>query len=150
MMDIITIMDKKIFIKFSVLICILIAMYFTYLKYNPYKLDITNAKTTFLLNSNTIVNSFLNDEKIANQKYIDQVILINGVVKTTTFTHNRNTITLKGSQNSHTICDLQKNQPPNIQTLNTGDSVKIKGICKGFLKDVILLNCILINNPSNE
>lgn len=77
-----------------------------------------------------------------NTDLIEQVILIEGIVEDINGLNQRNTVILKGEDTKRfVICDMQKSE--NLALLNVGDTVTIKGILKGTLKDVILLNCII-------
>jgi hypothetical protein len=44
---------------------------------------------------------------------------------------------------------MQKSQKGLLQNIELGELVTIKGVLKGSLKDVILLNCI-ISNQTNQ
>ncbi|WP_370449472.1 hypothetical protein [Aquimarina sp. BL5] len=46
---------------------------------------------------------------------------------------------------SGVLCDMQSDQTVGIRKLKKGQKIMLKGVCKGFLKDAILLNCMLIN-----
>lgn len=77
-----------------------------------------------------------------NTDLIEHVILIEGIVEDINDLNHRNTVILKGKDTKRfVICDMQKSE--NLALLNVGDTVTIKGILKGTLKDVILLNCII-------
>lgn len=62
--------------------------------------------------------------------------------------HNSNYSIILSSENEklNIICKMQKDQIHRINNLKTGDKITIKGIYKGYLIDMILLNCIIINN----
>ena len=77
-------------------------------------------------------------------------LIYQGKVKEVSFLNNTNTIILLGDENSGIICDFSQNQTKEIKALTKNQTVIIKGIYKGFLKDVILLNCLLINDITNE
>jgi len=83
---------------------------------------------------------------------IENVVLIEGVIQDINSINNRSTIILKGEKNTDklVICDMQKNQKLVINSLNLGDEISIKGILKGTLNDVILLNCIILQPKTNE
>lgn len=76
---------------------------------------------------------------------IDEVIKVEGIVKEVNALNDRYTIILKGQKNGsrYIICDMQNNQ--SLKDPIDGEFVKIKGILKGSLNDVILLNCLILN-----
>ena len=83
---------------------------------------------------------------------IENVVLVEGVIQDINSLNNRTTIILKGKKDTDklVICDMQKNQKIAINNLNLGDEITIKGIFKGTLNDVILLNCIIPQPKTNE
>ena len=101
------------------------------------------------ISSEELVSSFMVDERSANSMYRGKVIEVEGIVKDVTFLNNRNTVFLYGDNKySSVICDMFPNQESEIKDLKKGQKIKIKGVCKGFLKDAILLNCMLINTTN--
>ncbi|ULC59877.1 OB-fold putative lipoprotein [Flaviramulus sp. BrNp1-15] len=110
-------------------------------------------------NSDQIVNEslpskyFKVDELIKKEfntnktNFIEHVILVEGIVKDINYLNNRYTIILRGKANVNTlvICDMQENQKELLKRQELGKTIRVKGILKGSLKDIILLNCIIIN-----
>jgi hypothetical protein len=76
---------------------------------------------------------------------IEKVIEINGTLKAVHSKNNTYTLYLShlGSK-TYVLCELQNNQNHKIKQLKVGDNIVIKGILKGHLLDIILLNCIII------
>lgn len=123
-----------------------------YLYANISKKTVVNlaTKTSYNLTSGDLIANFITDEKKSNQKFEGKILEITGKVKEISFLNNTNTIILVGNNKAGIICDFSKNQTKAIQALTKNETVTIKGTCKGFLKDVILLNCILLNTKTNE
>jgi hypothetical protein len=90
------------------------------------------------------------DEKVTNKKFEGKIIEVEGKIKEISFLNNTNSVILFGVDNSGVICDFNKNQTEEIKKLTKNQTVKIKGIYKGYLKDVILLNCLLMKDKTNE
>lgn len=104
-----------------------------------------STKAELHVTSEDLVTSFLSNEELANATYVEKTIEVEGIVKEVTFLNNRYTVLLQGSGEYMCImCDMKENQIAQVQTLTKGDSVILKGICKGFLMDAILLNCVLV------
>jgi len=81
--------------------------------------------------------------------YAGKIIEVTGFIKEISFINNRNTIILNSSTETFgVICDLNKNQEDKIKQLKEDQKIRVKGICKGFLKDVILLNCSIDLTPN--
>jgi len=96
----------------------------------------------------------LNDDSFNfnTSNLIESVVMVEGVVQDVNYLNNRSTIILKGKENNQrlVICDMQDNQKLKIKSLNLGDKVSVKGILKGSLRDIILLNCVIPQPKTNE
>ena len=90
------------------------------------------------------MNAYSNNEEKSDSLYAGKIIEITGSIKEITFLNDRNTIILNSnSETFGVICDINPNQKEKINQLQKNQKIQIKGICKGFLKDVILLNCTI-------
>ncbi|MEZ4811600.1 MAG: hypothetical protein R2819_14670 [Allomuricauda sp.] len=92
-----------------------------------------------------------------NQKAIDslkseRVFEVAGWVKETNLMNGRITVLLKGNEDlpPYIICDMMPHQKKAVSQLKPNDSVKIKGIFKGFLKDAVFLDCIITFSQTND
>lgn len=140
---------KKIFITFLTSFCLGL-VYYILVKFNeePNQNSIT-AETEIRINSTDLLASFISDETLANKTFVEKIIEVEGIVKEVTFFNNRYTVLLQGGEEYMCImCDMKENQIEQIKTLTKGDTVVLKGICKGFLMDAILLNCVLLNQTN--
>ncbi|WP_299252661.1 hypothetical protein [uncultured Aquimarina sp.] len=145
-------MSKKNKITFSLITLLLLGGLYIYFEFCNYTdIDIDKVSTEIKTSSKNLTASFIRNEKNANSIYKDKIIEVEGVVKEVTFLNKRNTVILYGNnKNSGVLCDMQSNQIMEIKKLVKGQNIVLKGVCKGFLKDAILLNCMLINQQSNE
>lgn len=125
----------------------MVGLYIYFGVYNNRVDDIKNVSPEVKIDSGQLVSSFILNEENANSVYRNKVVEIDGTVKEINFYNNRNTVLLYGhTKYTSVLCDMQSDQIENVKKLTKGQKVKLKGICKGFLKDAILLNCVLINN----
>lgn len=114
-------------------------------------IDIENISTELNVTSNKLVATFMDNEERADKMFSGKIIEITGRVKEVTFLNNRNTVILYGQNStSGIICDFDTNQLEEIKDLSKNQKVTIKGVCKGFLKDVVILNCFLMKTNLNE
>jgi hypothetical protein len=96
------------------------------------------------INSNDLIDSFLLSEAETNKLYSGKIIEVSGFVKEVTFLNNRNTVILYSQhKTSGVICDIHPSQIEKVKNLKEHQKIVVKGICKGFLKDVVLLNCYI-------
>lgn len=96
------------------------------------------------INSNDLIDSYLISEAETNELYSGKIIEVSGFVKEVTFLNNRNTVILYSQhKTSGVICDIHPSQIEKVKNLKEHQKIVVKGICKGFLKDVVLLNCYI-------
>lgn len=112
--------------------------------------SIANQTAIATLNSDELVNSFTLDEKKSNALYEGKIIEVTGKIKEISFINQRITVILTSNNKTFgVICDMNPNQKEKIKKLSINQKITVKGICKGFLKDVILLDCF-IDFSANE
>ncbi|GAA3642557.1 OB-fold protein [Flavivirga jejuensis] len=138
-------MNKKT--KFIVLGSVLILTFIMVLLvviYNKPHTNVANSKADITLTAQTILNDFENDENNANAKYLEQIVEISGTISTLSINDNKGIIALKNEGSLGTVmCHLTPEETIKFKNLYTGKPVIIKGICTGYLMDVILVKCII-------
>ena len=94
------------------------------------------------MSADRLVRSYLKNEKIADSLYTNKQLEVSGILQEVNFMNNRKTVILKTQHASATIiCDLDTTTLEIFKKLKREQHITVVGICKGFLKDVILLNC---------
>jgi hypothetical protein len=110
---------------------------YTFLNNRPTKPEIS-------IKSFQLLNDYIFDEEKANESYNNKMIKVTGIVKNITYLNERNTIFLDGNhKSSNIICDLNNSQKKKLEYIKRGQKIVVTGICKGFLKDIIILNCYI-------
>ncbi len=90
-----------------------------------------------------LLAAFKSDENAANAKYLNKTIQVSGVVKEANTKENVTTVYLEADDMmSSVICELDKYSKHPRTNFTAGEKVVIKGICSGFLDDVVLDRCI--------
>jgi tRNA_anti-like len=85
--------------------------------------------------------AYENNEPGANSNYLDKVLEVTGEINEISKNQKGETvITLKGTDMSGIICTLEGATPA---ITKTGATVVIRGICTGYLTDVVLVRCIV-------
>lgn len=141
-------MEKKIFNKILIVALsagiVLSVLIFNKLTEPTPKLT-KSARASLKISSTELLAQFLENEEMANETYIEKVIEVEGIVKEVTFLNNRYTVLLQGQGDyACLICDMNDNPTNQFDRITKGDTITLKGVCKGFLMDAILLNCVLI------
>ncbi|SEC30965.1 tRNA_anti-like [Tenacibaculum sp. MAR_2009_124] len=139
---------KNSFLFKSISALLLISLLYYYFSNSK---NIKSLPSNFIIKSIDLASSYALDEKKADSLYINKIIKVYGNVKEISYLNNRNTVILLGSSpTSSVICDLNKNELNKLNQLKTNQTVYIKGICKGYLNDVILLNCYIDTIKNDE
>ncbi|MDD7913079.1 OB-fold protein [Polaribacter ponticola] len=135
---------KKIF--FIVLILGLTTVLLAYKMYNKPHINVANSSANIILTANKIVNDFTSDENAANTKYLEKIIEVKGVISKREIENGKGIITLKTNDEfGSVLCHLSEVASKNVNAIKEGDVVSVKGICTGYLMDVVLVKCEIIN-----
>lgn len=132
--------NTLIFISFSLIA--LLSFFFVFKNY--LKSNVSNKLIETEIKS--IVSLFLKNETEANKLYVGKEIKLEGTVAKKTFLNNEKTLFLVTPySNVFIICEMDDKQK-GLNKILPKQKIIIKGICKGFLQDVILLNCNILAN----
>ena len=135
---------NKFFLFIIIVIIAIIGYYYIIPLFTSSDKNIENEVPELALNSNDLISAYISNEEKSDELYVGKIIEVTGSIKEITFLNDRNTIILESKNKKFgVICDLNPNQKEKIKELKKHQKIKVKGICKGFLKDVILLNCAI-------
>lgn len=137
-------MKKKILTGFMAIIAAFgIGVWYYVFQYSKtHHRDVMSEYAT-IITASQIVRAFETNEASANSSYLNKAIELKGVIlKRDKDQAGNTTLTLKsGDPLSNIICTLKSGL-----TLPKNDSVVVvKGICTGFLSDVVLNDAIVVN-----
>jgi len=106
--------------------------------------SVKNVKPDFLVESSVLVDEFFEDENLANQKYLDKIIQLEGVIlNIEQNTENKTTIYIEGNPMGNISC-LFDNEELKKAKIEVGQTKTVKGKCTGFILDVVLTKCALV------
>lgn len=127
------------------LIAITLAVY-AYKEYNRKPADLENKNALEHATVSLIVNEYANNEDAANKKYLGKVIQVKGTIMEVTNQHDTAFTILLGDStlSSGVSCSVDKNHIAAAKKYTAGSIVNVKGICAGFLMDVELNRCLVI------
>ncbi|WP_299436775.1 hypothetical protein [uncultured Aquimarina sp.] len=136
----------RIIVIISMLIIALIGTFIYTAVYNKPHIDVSETAPNISIESSVLLDDFLNDETQANSKYLDQIIEISGAISEITTNKDGNGIITLSNENSigSVICHLSPEENKKINSLKKEQKITIKGICTGYLMDVILVKCVLV------
>lgn len=114
--------------------------YLYYLKNKPHR-DVTKEQG-IIVTADQIFTEFTTNEAAANQKYLNKAIEVTGEVGEVKKNQDNNTVVvLKTSDPIFGVNCTFKEDPGAVQA---GNQVTFKGICTGFISDVVINEGVLI------
>jgi hypothetical protein len=136
---------KKKYIVLLILIALAAASAVTVWKYTFRKAEssVVSKKADVEIAASDLLNAFETDENQANTLYLDKIVLVTGKIETVSEDSIGLSVYLKESDSvSGILCSFEKGsvEPSSLQS---GNIVRIKGICTGYLMDVVMNKCSL-------
>jgi len=130
-------MKKSIVIV--VLILCLSAAWVIYRMYNKPHRD-PLAEASIKISATELFQNYENDETTANGHYLDKVLEVSG--KIAEITTNQELIPIVVLETDNPMFGVRCTMENPIVNAQVGDSVTIKGICTGYLSDVIITRSV--------
>jgi hypothetical protein len=134
---------KKIILFAGVLVCLLAGGTGYYL-FNKPRTSAAETNTDDSVTARELYSTFARDESMANKLYVNKVLEVSGTVMQIDQNGQEVTVLLSAgksdaggvncSLSSNTAADLPKN----------GESIRVKGLCTGFLMDVSLVDATIL------
>ncbi len=116
---------------------------YAYYLFNKKTPGLENAKTDFQLTANELFDAFDLNETSALISFENKVIEVSGILKSIKHSDNQTNLIVAADQAMFGGINCSFNDK--IDGLETGEEIRIKGRCQGFLMDVILNNCVIIS-----
>ncbi|MEO5581215.1 MAG: hypothetical protein ABIR66_00870 [Saprospiraceae bacterium] len=124
----------------------LLGGYIGYKMYNKPHQDVSAAHIVVRLTADALLTAFKENETEASIKFINKVIEVSGNIADSKNENSQIIIQMETTDVlSNIICTLDSTQTSSKKDFKIGDSIRIKGICSGFLSDVILDRCVVTN-----
>lgn len=102
--------------------------------------DINKLKTDFTIEASALITEFQQSETAATIKYSEKVLEISGKLVTKSKLENGTDLLILEDEMQGISCQLDSiwaaNNQPLIHSLESGQQVKIKGLCKGYLMEI--------------
>lgn len=133
-------MKRRKIILSAISVCLLLAAgAIGYVMYMPHR-NISREKP-IVVDAAELVGEYRKDEAAADRRFLDKVLQVTGTVESSeTDSDGQTVITLSVADTlSDVRCTLQ-----NDAVAEPGQAVTLKGRCTGFLSDVILIDCFII------
>jgi hypothetical protein len=129
-------------VSFIALSAILAALYM----YNLKATDMSKAKPDFIISASLLQKAFEDNETAASAKYIDKILEVTGKIASVKPADNQNVNISLLTENdlSGVICTFPA--ITDTSEFRKGNEITLRGKCSGFLMDVLLNNCAVIND----
>jgi DNA/RNA endonuclease YhcR with UshA esterase domain len=135
---------KKIIL--GILILGIVGAFVAYKMFNKPHVNVANTKSDIFLSADKILNDFSANEITANSKYLEKIIEVKGVISELNIEKKKGIITLKTTDDfGSVLCHLSEEATKEMNALIEGQTITVKGICTGYLMDVILVKSEIIN-----
>lgn len=100
-----------------------------------------NLTPLFSIDASSLITEFETSEDSASAKYNGHIVQVTGIVKAIELSDSTGRIMLNSEKNTAgIICELEKSQLKKASKIVKGQWVTIKGICTGFLLDIVFIN----------
>ncbi len=135
-------MKKIIWVALAVVMIGLIVGAFTYLYvFRKADISVASKKADIEIKASDLLKKFTDDESSANALFLDKVIVVDGLIDSITEDSTSVSVYLKNPEDiAGTQCGFDKTAIDKSM-IKTGDIIRIKGICTGYLMDVVLNKC---------
>lgn len=139
-------LKTKRYTKIGVVLCFLIGIFIFMKKYNKPHVNVDKNVAHFQMSSSDLLTSFEIDETSANHNYLEKIIEVSGTVSGVDL-EGTNAIVILAVENGigSVQCHFKPIDKNKLKSLSVNEKVRIKGICTGYLMDVILVNSVLVN-----
>ncbi len=125
-----------------VLVGVIAAIYF----YNLGQDELLRVKPEYEITAEELYYEFSENEETANEKYINKVIQVTGILENKELTSEGylNLVLKTSDASGSVICSFEDSDKQELNALDEGNEITIRGICAMKQMDVVLNNCVLI------
>ena len=114
-----------------------------YYMYNKPVASLEKKKADISITAAQLISDYEADEKSANDKYLGKLIEVSGKVADITTEEGKTKIQLETPNPiSLIICEMETGKETG--SIQAGDETVIKGMCSGYLSDVILVQATIV------
>lgn len=140
-------MKKALLISLIVLlIAAFSAMYIYTRVYNKPHIDVYEADADYNVSALELIEEFEMDEQQANRRYLDKIVQVNGIIRNIETVNGLSVITLGyDGALAGVICNMDPVENKDVLGLKVGQPLEAKGVCTGYLLDVIIMRAVIID-----
>ena len=137
--------SSKLKIALVFFIVLIVALTAAIVYYNKPHVDVKNSDAAFVLTAENLISEYQSNEVRTTAKYSERVIQVEGKVFEISTLKGNSIITLKDETlESSIICHMLPEENKKALQILKGQNISIKGISTGYLMDVIMVRCTLV------
>jgi hypothetical protein len=107
--------------------------------------SVKNIKPDFIVDAILLADEFSENENEANSKYLNKIVQVTGPIADIVATEDQKTIIyLEGNIMGNVSC-LFSNSGLKNKDLTNGATITVKGKCAGYIMDVVLNKCAVVD-----
>jgi hypothetical protein len=134
---------KRLIIIASVVVLIALLVVWR-ISFRDAEISVKSDKTNFEITAIDLVQEFSSDETAANTKYLNKVIEVSGrVAKVEDIEDGFNVYLQEPDHLSGVICGFNP-EVAQKEDFILDEIIKVKGLCTGYLFDVVFVKCVLL------
>ncbi|HEX4957355.1 MAG TPA: hypothetical protein VFV46_04205 [Lacibacter sp.] len=132
----------RLFLLAAVLLSVIVILYVWFFIWNKPQVNVSDADAV-KVEAAALFTAYSSDEQLANTNYLEKILEVTG--KVTSVTQNAEGFTVVLLQTNDPMFGINCTLEQKNVTVREGDTVTLKGICIGYLTDVVLIRCYKIN-----
>ncbi len=116
-----------------------------YVVFEKNRFDVSDKKTEYKLTAIELFYKFEDNEEQANKLYLGKVIEVTGTISEIQKNQNNETLVVfkESGEVFGVTCTFRNLSDKKV--LKVGTTITAKGVCQGFLTDVIVNNCTIVD-----
>jgi hypothetical protein len=112
--------------------------------------DLQKVKPDFILSASELQGAFEADEAAASSNYINKIIEVSGEIESVKKGENQTLVVTLKTENPVSAVSCTFRTISGKPEFKAGDYISLRGQCSGFLMDVIMNNCTVVNKETDH
>lgn len=138
-------MSTKKMILWGVLVAAVLGGGYGYYEFSRGHKDLSTQTADVTIPAADLIKQFSDDETAANTKYLNKAVAVTGKIKSIEKDETGNYTVFLGEESdmSSVACQMDERHNASAEKLQVGSSVTAKGVCTGYLMDVVLIRSVI-------
>ena len=138
--------NTKRFFLAGIVLAVLLGFMGWHWMFRPADKSVASKKTEVVIEADALLKAYSSNEDSTNTLYLNKVVAVTGNIDNITEKDQEISVYLKEKKESTGVmCSFYKTELDK-NSLKVGQVISVKGICTGFLMDVVLTKCSIVKN----